>query len=188
MTTRNTKKDGSRTYEVVDPHNPGETLVLPSVTTVLRVVNKPALLYWAANQVSNYAIENHAEIGKLLEKDDRDGAYRLLKGSPWSKRDKAADVGTQVHDLIEKAILEGKDSPSLVDVPVKAVPYVQAFQSFVENYEGSFEASEMTVFNLTHGYAGTLDALWKTPKGQIGALDWKTRQGKKVAATGAYET
>ena len=195
MTTRNTKTDGTRTYTVPDPHDSDcscrwkrdehGNLVLDSVTSILRIVNKPALPYWAANKVADYALDNISEIQKLLAKDDRDGAYRLLKGAPWSKRDKAADVGTTVHDVIEKMIL---DKAAVVDVPTRIAPYITAFHDFLKSYEGAFDASEMTVFNTTHGYAGTLDALWKTPEGKVGALDWKTRQGKKVAQTSAYET
>ena len=189
--TSTTKRDGSRTYSVPDAD--GNLIDLPSVTTILRIVNKPALIYWAANSVANYALDNLDTITDLMHvgltseelKDhppDRDGAYRLLKGSPWSHRDRAANVGTIVHDIIAKLTLDEE-----VDVPVAAQPYVDAWGEFVRDYGDEFEAAEMTVFSLEHGYAGTLDALFRFGK-LLGTLDYKTRQGKKKAAVSAYET
>ncbi len=182
--TSTTKKDGSRTYSVPDAD--GNLIDLPSVTTILRIVNKPALIYWAANSVANYALDNLDTINELMgvlgEDGDRDGAYRLLKGSPWSHRDRAANVGSSVHDSIEKMIL-GQD----VDVPIYAQPFVDAWGEFIRDYNGTFEASEMTVYSLTHGYAGTCDALMKYGD-RLGVTDWKTRAGKKAASQSAYET
>ncbi len=190
--TSTTKRDGSRTYSVPDAD--GNLIDLPSVTTILRIVNKPALIYWAANSVANYALDHLDEVNSLMGNQvgmledspgpapDRDGAYRLLKGSPWSHRDRAANVGTIVHDTIAKLTLD-----EFVDVPVAAKPYVDAWGEFIKDYGREFEAAEMTVFSLTHGYAGTLDALFRFGK-LLGTLDYKTRQGKKKAAVSAYET
>lgn len=181
--TRTTKADGSRTYTI--PNEDGTTDEYPSVTTILQVVAKPALTTWAANSVARYAVDNHDTITDLLNKDDRDGAYRLLKGSPWAKRDKAAGTGTDTHALIERLILGEELEPS--DYGAEA-PYLRAFLSFVSDHPNStFEASEMTVFSRTHRFAGTLDALMAHGD-RVGAVDWKTRGGKRVEETKVYET
>lgn len=180
--TRTTNADGTRFYTV--PDGQGGTVDLPSVTTVLQVVSKP-LHYWAANQVAQYAVDNLPEIVSLVDKGDRDGAYDLLKRAPWRKRDKAAEKGTSVHALVERIILG--DDVNAVDVDPAEYAYVQAFRQFVNDYGTDFEASEMTVFNLTLGYAGTLDALLRV-NGRLGALDWKVRAGKKAASAVPYET
>lgn len=180
--SRTTRPDGSRTYTV--PDGQSGTLELPSVTTVLGVIAKPALTTWAANQTARYAVDNWTEIHSLITRGDPDGAYDLLKRAPWRNRDRKAERGTSVHDLVEQIILGGDN----VGVAPDQLPYVEAFRQFVSDFPGGeFEASEMTVFNLSHGYAGTLDALFRFD-GRLGALDWKTRAGKKKGDVSAYET
>ena len=178
--SQTTSRDGTRFYTVPDGEGKGGTVDLPSVTTILKVLDKPGLIYWAANSVADYAIENHATVGALLAKDDRDGAYQLLKKSPWSQRDRAAVSGTEVHDIIERLILGQQ-----VDVPVAAQPYIDAWGKFVGDYGNNFEASEMTVYSLTHGYAGTADALLRVGD-RLGVCDWKTARGKSYRKRKAY--
>ena len=177
------KKDGTRFYSV--PDGTGGTVDLPSVTTVLGIIAKPALVYWSANAVANYACDNIGTIKDLLDKGDREGAYRLLKGSPWAQRDKAAEKGTSVHAIVEKIILGDE---SALNISAAEFPFVESFRQFVQDHPtGTFEASEMTVFNLSLGYAGTLDALFRVGS-RVGALDWKVRAGKKAEDVSAYET
>jgi len=192
--TKTTKADGTRTYEIPDGN--GGTVTLPSVTTILRAVAKPALITWAANQVAQYAIDHHEEVAILLSTNERAAAYDLLKGAARRDRDSAADVGTQTHDLIEQMILD----PDLTidpDTYGPAGPYLRSWLAFTERYVGGaggeFVMSEATVANLSDGWAGTLDALLRVPRGdpprfEVGALDWKTRQGKKAAECRAYES
>ena len=109
----------------------------------------------------------------------------MLKGSPWAQRDKAAEKGTSVHAIVEKIIL-GDDSA--LNISAAEFPFVEAFRQFVQDHPtGTFEASEMTVFNLSIGYAGTADALFRVG-GRLGVTDWKSKAGKKAADVTAYET
>jgi len=180
--SQNTKADGSRTYTVPSPDGNG-TVDYPSVTTVLKVVKNPnPLMWWAAGVVADYALDHLPELTGLLEKDDREDVWRMLRGQFRKKRDKAADLGTEVHNAIEGLIL-GQE----VEVQPAARKYVDGFGQFVKDFGGEFEASEMTVFSHTHKYAGTLDALMRFD-GRLGALDWKTRQGKSKAKMKAYES
>jgi len=180
MTTRNTKQDGSRTYEVPNPNGEG-TLTLPSVTTVLRVMDKPGLLWWAAGEAADYALDNLDILQAMLNKGDREKAWKLVRGA--FREEKAMKLGSEVHDTIEQMTLTPDEK---VEVSPKAQPYVKAWADFVDSYKGEFYATEMTVFNVTVGYAGTLDALWQVPTGEIGTLDYKTRQNKKVADVKSY--
>ena len=70
------------------------------VTSALNAIPKQAIPYWAARTVAETAVENVDVLKDLVEKDP-EGAIRWLKGSPWSKRDKAADIGTAVHLIAE---------------------------------------------------------------------------------------
>jgi len=72
---------------------------LMGVTTVLGTLSKPALIGWAANMAVDYVDKaRHSEKFKLEDLPD------ILKEArtAWrTKRDKAGEAGTSVHDLIE---------------------------------------------------------------------------------------
>ena len=126
----------------------------PSVTTLLGALSKPALVNWAAKMVAEYAVDNGPEI-LALAKADRDGAIRALKGSPWQKRDAAANLGTHVHDQIEARILGQTPATPPADVAER----VAYFDAFCNDYQPVFEAAEATVYNRGLNYAGTLDSI-----------------------------
>lgn len=181
MTARNTASDGSRTYTV--PDGDGGTVDLPSVTTITGILDKSGpIKWWAAGLVANHALDNLDYYKKQLEKSDREKVWKELRKSFTKKTEAAMSRGTDVHSIIEDLIL-GKT----VDIDPASLPYVNAFRRFVEDHPSSeFEATELVVFNLTHGYAGTCDALMRSG-GRVGALDWKSRQAKKVKDVYVYE-
>jgi hypothetical protein len=170
-----------RTYTV--PDNTGHTVELPSVTTILNIVNKPAIAGWAARSVAEYAVRNHALISTMLERGDQENAVKLLRGSPWTARDKAADIGSQVHALIEQCVLGQPVTPTAAEQV-----YFQGFLDFLTDFPSlRFESAEVTVYNLTYGYAGTCDAV-VSYGGKRGIHDWKTRQDKPAVSLEVYET
>ena len=153
------------------------------VTKIKDILANPILEFWRIKNVAEYAVDNHDIIGKMLERDDRKTALKNIKGAQWGPRDKAAGLGKAVHKKIERLIL-GEE----VDIRPEEQPYINAFREFVADHPSSvFEASEMTVVNYTVGYAGTLDALMRFDD-RVGAVDWKTRQGKKKADVSMYES
>lgn len=175
---RTTTKGGARWYDWK-----GERFW--SVTTILSGgLPKRALIYWSANQVAEFACDHVDEVKALIDSDDRDAAYDLLKRSPWRKRDKAADVGTAIHEAIEAHVL-GKPAP---EWPLPLRPRMQAFERFLAEYEPAFVPTPATgsdgegagillaeapVFNRTQKYAGTLDGMVEIG-GRTLVLDVKT--------------
>ena len=162
---------------------------LKSVTTILsQGVPKEALVYWAGNLTAETAMDNlpylvRASMGGAAERQE---AYDWLRRSPTRKKDDRADVGGAVHDLIEAEILGTPVSPELLDDPDMA-PYIARFREFVDEWQVTFEASEMVVANYTEGYAGTLDNLLRSPFINGGALtmgDVKT--GGELGVKGVY--
>lgn len=146
----------------------GEKMV--SVTTIISGgIPKPALVRWAAKAVAEYAVDNPEKWDSL----DRDEAIDLLKGSPYRDRDKAANLGSAVHDEVESIIL-GRPT---VEPPLPVRPYVQQFRAWVKAFTPTFEASEMTVWSPTYGYAGTLDLICTIPGYGRGLVDVKTGKG-----------
>lgn len=148
-----------------------------SVTTVLHVVGKDGLPYWAAKTVQEYAqdilpLMVKAARRKLCDTkgDDRCGICRdcvglELRRAPERLRDEAADRGSRLHEVAEHYVLSGGEIlPHGEDV----APLVAQWLAFYAQFKPEFDAAEMTVINRTHMVAGTLDSVvrlgWCPPK------------------------
>lgn len=141
---------------------------LRRVTTFCGGIPKPWLGGWAAKEVAEFAVENR-EAWSSLPKTD---AMKLLKGAPWSKRDDAGDRGTAVHEALE-AVVRGKPLPDTLQTEDELDCAIAA-EAFLEQFVGRYLASELTVYSMKHGYAGTLD-LWCTDKSGVPwIIDFKT--------------
>lgn len=151
-------------------------LKLISVTTALKVLDKPALVPWAAKMVAEeFMAQLPAAVRASRTRGTREAFIKDIKGSPYAKRDAAANRGTDVHAAAEAHIL-GK--PVVVDEVI--APYVDQLVDAIKTLGLDFEASEATVANPEIGYAGTGD-IWARltncpqvdPK-QLWLLDIKT--------------
>jgi hypothetical protein len=143
-----------------------------SVTTLLGGgLPKRALMYWAAATVAEYAVANRSQVAamvksvRLRRSADKlllgtfedpsavEAAIDYLKQAPWREREHKAKVGSAVHAEIEAAIL-GKPRPVQ---PADVAPFVEQFRRFEADFAPEWMAAEMTVWNRTESYAGTLD-------------------------------
>lgn len=140
----------------------------PTVTTLLKVLNKPALVGWAARSVAEYAAKNYKQVYAIAE-EDTEAAVDLLKGTPWRERDKAASLGARVH-----AIAAAGGEPDDIERP-----YVTQWQKFLEDTGAEVVAQERIVVNTVVGYGGTADLILRNRQGEHVLLDIKT--GKTVA-------
>lgn len=142
----------------------GEEQKYASVTTILGVINKPALVNWAAKTAANLVLEDPYEYN-TAEK---------AAGGIYGARDKAASRGSTVHSAVE-SILYGNAVDSAT-MPEKFRGYVAAFGKFCADHIPAPEHVELTVYNTVIGYAGTTDFLG-TLRGNTDErwlLDWKT--------------
>lgn len=160
--------------EYLIPDFDGNEVVVPSVTTILGALAKQALINWASKETATYAVENRDKWLPIAEQDPS-GAIDLLKGSPWRKRDRAADMGSLVHKIAECAIL-GLPIP---EIPDELVGKTKALIKFLEDWGPKFEMTEATVCNLTYGWAGTLDAIVRLQTNMDSplVLDYKSGSG-----------
>lgn len=129
----------------------------PSVTTVLNVIDKPALVSWAKRETAECAVRNW----ELLDGMRRTGGDRMmvewLKGIPDYVRDTAANRGSRVHAAAD-AYVRGVP----VDLTPEEMPYLDAYRRFLEEYDVRIVAAELMVFGgfLTgRPYGGTLDLI-----------------------------
>ncbi len=153
-----------------------------SVTTILAgALPKPALVAWAANMTASYALDHIDQIAALAERD-RDGAYELLKRAPWRERDRAADLGSSLHEAIESYTL-GRPAP---EWPLPIRPRMAAFAEFLADYQPVYELAEATVIHHRERYAGTLDAIVTFPSPLRSTLGGRTYLMDVKSGKGVY--
>ena len=146
--------------ETVDVAKPEpEDLRMYSVTTILGALDKPALLYWAAEETAKAAVNVSKSLAARVEEDGeaetvkwlRDARFRRPKGIR-----SAAELGTAVHDVLEQYALTGT-WPTDLDEEVR--PFIEQADRWMQKFQPTYEAAEMTVYSPTYGYAGTLDTI-----------------------------
>jgi hypothetical protein len=165
------------------------------VTTILEqgCSKGDALTIWAGNITAETAMANLPYlVSSSLHADARAEAEKWLKRAHHRKKDERADIGTAVHRLIEAHVLGTPMPEELLNDP-EMRPYLRNFLRFVDEWQVTFEASEMVVGNRTFGYAGTLDYLLRSPliaaKFQIPAsavLMGDTKTGGELDVKGVY--
>ena len=151
-------KGKGRHYQAPD----GE--LVPSITNVLGVLNKPALPRWAAKVVAEQAVAMRDSLPKLDEAE----AIDMLKGAPWRSSGRAADRGTTIHAYLEEK-MQGLDPR---EISGEAARYRKAADQFLAEWEPKPLAIELTVFG--DGYAGTGDLWAILNNGATAVLDYKT--------------
>ena len=151
---------------------------VPGVTTILGVLNKPALVKWSAAAVAEY-VADHREAIEHLYAAGRGPMVGALKETPWQKRDDAAARGTTFHDFAEQIALGNE-----VEVPDEQVPLVESALAFMEAYKIEPVAVEQIVASREHKYAGKFDLIADSTLGRA-IFDWKS--GKRIYASTAFQ-
>lgn len=146
---------------------------VPGVTTILGVLDKPAIPKWAARQVAEYVADNIDGI-ETLRQMGRGPMVEALRNIPWQKRDDAADRGTTLHDYAE-AILRGEE----VEVDDALVPVVEHALEFMDVWQIDPILIERPVASRLHRWAGTFDLIARyvhpvTGERGVGIFDWKS--------------
>lgn len=183
MANKRENKYGARWYEI-------NGLELPSVTTILQVIAKPALTAWSAKVERELVTSVSADLYEDISGTPRMSriAYmntldkRLgLEKAHKKELAKASEIGSQVHQLIEwtlrtQLMQKVGPSPHITD---KAQWAFMAWEDWKKSVNLKPIWIEQTVWSEKHGYAGTLDLLAEV-EGVVTVVDWKT--GKSVYA------
>jgi hypothetical protein len=142
---------------------------VPGVTTILsKGLPKPALVNWAARTAAEYAVDNWPMLNDLPVSERLD----MIRRAPDATKNAAALRGTKLHDAAERLIAEGT-----VDVEPDQVPLVENYARFLSEWDVQAEYVESAVYNVTQGYAGTLDLIARLADGRRWLLDIKTSKG-----------
>lgn len=143
-----------------------EDLQLWSVTTILGALDKPALLYWAAQETALAAVHQQRTWTGMLADDDpacthddaancqtvkwlRDARFRRPKGMR-----SATELGELVHRACEAYALTG----TRPEVDAEVAPFLDRFDEWLDRFSPSYQATEVAVYHPELGYAGTADA------------------------------
>ena len=164
------KAGGSRFYV-----HPDTDQKVPGVTSVLNMLPKPFLEFWASKLVAETAVDNVGSWIGLAVSGQREAAIDYLKKAPLRNTGKAADTGTAAHDLFER--LASGERLGKREVSPDLVPFVNHFREWWEIWQPEFLHLERTVWSASVGYAGTFDAIATVkPGGEAHniIIDWKT--------------
>ncbi|MHC0429240.1 hypothetical protein ACX6XY_03500 [Streptomyces sp. O3] len=175
---RTIQRGGSRFY--VHPERP--EIKVPGVTSVVGMLPKPFLMFWAAKMTAELAVDSLPFVAQMAERD-RQGAVDYLKGASRRYTKMRADVGSDAHDLFERLIRGehvGRVHPDLE-------PYRKNFVDFLDAVNPRLERAEDVAWSDEHGYAGSFDAVltvWLDDDGKptpdrsgtphLLMADWKT--------------
>ena len=146
---------------------------LPSVTTILEVISKPAVGIFKAKEAARAMLE--AQQGKrlpVLDSPEDDSWIKWALAESDKARDRAAELGSSVHLLAD---LLGSDQSGSKGFQISdsEKPYVDAYNDFLGRYGRlSIVSSEHMVWSLD-GYAGTYDLLMMID-GELWLIDIKT--------------
>lgn len=141
---------------------------VPGVTSIINMLPKGFLKFWAAKAVAEYAVDNLGEVVGLAMRD-RDATIDLLKRAPDRDTRKAAETGSEVHDVFESMAQGNRPRRLHPDIQV----YADHFDAFLQEFQPEFIHLEETVWSEKHSYAGSFDVLAKID-GQLVIGDWKT--------------
>lgn len=161
----------------------GVSQYLPSVTTILEALPK-YLQWWGYRLGVEATLKKVAEMPPGQALPDSAAMYERLKAdkehTPSTVLSTAAGRGSTVHDWIEARVQQhatGSTGP-LPPMDVAHSGYMKAVNSWLPTSDISTVLfTELPVFSLRHGYAGTLDALTYDLKRDCYVVnDWKTNE------------
>jgi hypothetical protein len=167
---------------------------LDSVTSILNVLAKPALVAWSANLERDYVVNIAADVwdeardtgqttlprafylSTLLQRLGPKKAHQLALAT-------AADIGSQTHARIEWHLRRELGRPVGPEPKVEdaALWAFMAYEDWRQAVSLKPRAVEQVVWSATHRYAGTLDCFADALLPDHGActlvVDWKSGKG-----------
>jgi hypothetical protein len=168
------KRQGARFY--ISPDD--AAVKYPGVTSIIGMLPKEFLRYWAAKEVAQTAVDELGTVVSMVLRDPS-AAVDHLKRSPDRNTRAAADIGTAAHDIFERVArgqTVGRVHPDLE-------PFLRHFDDYMRVGQPEYHFMEETVWSGTHQYAGSFDA-FATIRGENIWLDNKTTRSGIHAEVG----
>lgn len=172
-----------------------------SVTSIIGVLDKPALMYWSAEMSAAAAVNQQATWRGMIEDCDDACTHTSARDCPAVKwlRDarfrrpkdllSSTALGSAIHALCEEYALNGvRPDDDRIDTEVRNQggntvkvdlerPVLSAmldqFDGWLQRAQPSYQATEVTVYSPTYGYAGQSDG-FLTVDGFRAIIDYKS--------------
>jgi hypothetical protein len=139
------QKGRDRYYE-----DPLSGLTLPSVTTVGKSFRAWGLETWKVKMTAQRAVENIARLDEMSSWDEQEAIKWLISASS-DYASEAGDAGDRVHEALEHYAY---------GEPFEVEPeWEKSVMDFLDTCDPEFLFAELSVFNPSIGYAGSLDAI-----------------------------
>jgi len=155
-----------------------------SVTQALSVINKPALVAWAANMAVEY-VSTQIEPGKSYDELQLQAIFEAGRKNHYNKKQEAGNLGTFVHKWVEQYI-KGENPAMPVNEALQES--IKRFMTWVEKHKVTFLLAEQQIYSRKYNYTGTLDFICKID-GKMYIGDLKTSSGiypEYLIQTAAY--
>ena len=157
---------------------------IPSVTGILSIINKPALVNWAAGCAADSIAESLTP-GVSYDELEINAIIEAGRKAHWQKKVDAGNIGTFLHKWIESYI-KGENPGTPVNPGLQES--VAKFLGWVEKHKVKFLLSEQMIYSKKFKYAGTLDFVC-TIDDKLYLGDTKTSSGiypEMLVQTSAY--
>ena len=142
---------------------------VPSVTTILNVLDKPALVNWKVEQ--HLRVFHRQNWTAFESMDDEDEFVAEVKRLTELQMDIAPSAGTDVHKVLQQYVTDETDNLSDADWDIcrKVFGEIETFAALGAPWdsESSFVSS---------GYGGQVDLVSKNIAGQLWVIDFKSKQ------------
>lgn len=161
-------------YTVTDG---GQKFKVPSVTTILKIINKgEAMVQWAANCASEY-MRAALQPGQVYTAEELREVCNRARFNFRKVSEKAMDIGNITHHWVEEYLLKGEEA--LFNLPANPEAAKSSVAASTWLRQQSFRPTkiEMKLYSRKHRFAGTMDAggsgvVWVNNRKAI--VDWKT--------------
>lgn len=158
----------------------------PGVTTVLKMINKPALIQWASNSacenIRDYLMAN--ALDKPLTKEQIEKACLEGKNIYKKKASDAAGIGSRVHSAID-GIIKGTAPAGAYGADIESG--VKGFLEWRSSHSLTIELGDTKLGSRMFGYGGSLDMVAFNEKNEAIIFDIKTTKKRKDRDHGIYD-
>lgn len=164
---------------------------IPGVTSTIDNLPKPFLKAWGQKLVAQDAVAKYEQVGRLKDADP-DAAVDWLKKAPNRFTAHAAKIGKIAHQVFEEQALGNSINYDGLDPEVRI--FAEHFDDYLQTMQPEFLLLEEGVYDETHDYAGTFDAVAKYNRpdlefevcGEMRALVGVAWQDNKTTRSGVH--
>ena len=154
-----------------------------SVTSIINTLSKPAIAPWSAKLAAQRAVEQEEEWHAIQVEEGEEAAKKWIAAAAREYTERASNLGSAVHlacewggepplekvlPIIRKMHGDEEKDTALVG------QHLHGYMDFIEEHVEEMVERERTVFNVTDGYAGTLDMIVRLTDGRLMVGDIKT--------------